>query len=190
MREVARQLLFALHFIHPNGILHRDITISNVLVFEGPQSQGPAFKISDFGISKEYIGPWGGSERNASVANPVYVPPELLQSEFGFTSERSDLYHLGLVLLFCLKGSLPMHERMSPDEIRRAVEEGAARKEAECIGTGFGDFVTVLLPRHSELRYSTALEAWRALEQAGAPAADLSVERFAKTLSAHISGYR
>lgn len=169
VREVARQLLFGLHFIHLNGIIHRDLTIQNVLLFEGPQSRGPLFKISDFGISKEYLAPWGGPEPNASIANPTYVPPELLQSEFGFTSVRSDLYHLGLVLLFCLNGSLPLHGQMSPDEIHRVVADGVPRQDAERIGTSFGNFVAVLLRRHTEYRYGTALEAWRALQQLGAP---------------------
>ena len=32
--EIARQLLFAIYFIHKEGVIQRDITIYNVLVFE------------------------------------------------------------------------------------------------------------------------------------------------------------
>ena len=38
-REIARQLLFAVHFIHTHGVVHRDITIYNTLVFEGRPSR-------------------------------------------------------------------------------------------------------------------------------------------------------
>jgi eukaryotic-like serine/threonine-protein kinase len=162
VRELARQLLFALHFVHQNGVVHKDVTIQNVLVFEGPQSRGPVFKISDFGISTDHLSPWGTMP---AVDNRTYLLPEVLDIGFGASSVRSDLYHLGLVLLFALQGSLPLNATMSRTDIENAVRGGIPRQQAEQLGTAIGDFVAILLRRHADYRFPSALEAWRGLQQ-------------------------
>lgn len=162
VREMARQLLFGLHFIHQNGIVHKDLTIQNVLVFEGPQSRGPIFKISDFGISSDYLSSWGNTP---ALDNQIYLLPEVLDVGFGNSSVRSDLYHLGLVLLFALQGTLPLNATMTQTDIDDAVRNAVPRLQAEQLGTGFGDFVAILLRRHADYRFPSALEAWRALQQ-------------------------
>lgn len=162
VRDLARQVLFALHFVHQNGVLHKDVTIQNVLVFEGPQSRGPLFKISDFGISADHLSTWGAVP---AVDNRTYLLPEALDIGFGASSVRSDLYHLGLVLLFALQGTLPLNATMNQVDIDDAVRNGLPRQEAEQLGTALGDFVAVLLRRHAEYRFPSALEAWRALQQ-------------------------
>ncbi|MHC4530574.1 MAG: serine/threonine-protein kinase [Planctomycetota bacterium] len=163
VREIARQLLFGIHFIHSHGVVHRDITIYNSLVFEGPQSRGPIFKISDFGISKEFVSPWEDKICHTHIAHPCFIPPELIIPEHGYTSERSDLYHLGLILLYAYTGNLPFNETMEHDQIRQIIQEGIPRQKAESIGTALGDFISVLLRRRDQYRYQTALEAWKAL---------------------------
>lgn len=169
VREIARQLLFAIYFIHREGVIHRDITIYNTLVFEGPGTRGPIFKISDFGISKEFFSPWEPRISRSHVAHPCFTPPELLLPEYGYTNEQSDLYHLGLVLLYSLTGTLPFDEKMNDDQRNKMIVDGVPRMEAEKIGTPLGDFIAVLLRRHHEYRFRTALEAWNALRSIGAP---------------------
>jgi serine/threonine-protein kinase len=159
--ELARQLLFAIYFIHRNNVIHRDITIYNVLVFNS-LSQEMTYKISDFGISKEFFYSWQPHICNTTTAHPRFTPPELLQ--FGYTTEQSDLYHLGLVLLYSLTGTLPLNESMSNSEIAAAILEGRPRFTAEQLYTPLGDFIAILLRRRQEYRYSSALEAWKSLD--------------------------
>jgi serine/threonine-protein kinase len=163
VRELARQLLFALHFVHQNGVVHKDVTIQNVLLFEGPPTRGPVFKISDFGISTDHLAAWGAVP---SVDNRTYLLPEVLDIGFGMSSVRSDLYHLGLVLLFALQGTLPLNAAMDQIDIDDAVRDGVPRQQAEQLGTAIGDFVAILLRRHADYRFPTALEAWRGLQRA------------------------
>lgn len=170
VREIARQLLFALNFIHTHGVIHRDITIYNVLVFDGPTSRGAVFKISDFGISKEFVDPWHEKRSYSQTAHPSFVPPELLNPLLGYTNERSDLYHLGLILLFALRGSLPFSESTPRDELLKMIRDGVPRQTAEAMGTPFGDYIAVLLRRSNDYRFASALEAWNALRSVGAPA--------------------
>lgn len=164
VREIARQLLFALNFIHKEGVIQRDITIYNTLVFEGPKSRGAIFKISDFGISKEFINPWEQRICNSYIAHPCFIPPELLLPEYGYTNEQSDLYHLGLVLLYSLVGKLPFDENLDAKERKKMIIDGIPRKEAEKIKTPLGNFIAILLRRHHEYRYKNAIDAWNALK--------------------------
>ncbi len=167
VHEIARQLLFALHFIHTHGVIHRDITIYNVLVFEGSASKGAIYKISDFGISKEFVDPWHEKRSYSQTAHPSFIPPELLIPQFGYTNERSDLYHLGVILLFALRGDLPFCETTPREELLRMIRDGVPRQTAEAIGTPFGDFIAVLLRRSNDYRYASALEAWNVLKSIG-----------------------
>ncbi|MFM0058548.1 serine/threonine-protein kinase [Paraburkholderia phytofirmans] len=159
-REVARQLLFGLNFVHSHGVLHKDITINNVLVFNNPLTT--TFKISDFGISRDLFTPW--AMQPPELNNAIFPLPEILLQEFGGSSIRSDLYHLGLVLLFCLTGQLPWHEGTPQEQINAAALNGAPRQQAEALRTPFSAFVAVLLRRHADFRYQSALDAWRALK--------------------------
>jgi len=165
VREIARQLLFGIHFIHTHGVLHRDITIYNSLVFEGPRSKGAVYKISDFGISKEFVSPWEEKVTHTHIAHPCFIPPELILPAEGYTNERSDLYHLGLILLYACTGSLPFDDSMPADQIRQLIAEGVPRQIAERLQTPLGDFISVLLRRHDEYRYPSALDAWKALKE-------------------------
>lgn len=165
VREIARQLLFALYFIHKEGVIQRDITIYNTLVFEWPESRGAIFKISDFGISKEFIDPWEPRICTSYIAHPCFIPPELLLPQYGYTNEQSDLYHLGFVLLYSLTGMLPFDEKMDAEQRNKMILDGIPRKEAEKIETPLGDFIAVLLRRHHEYRFKTAIEAWNALKR-------------------------
>ena len=163
VREIARQLLFAIHYIHTHGVVHRDITIYNVLAFEGPQSRGSVYKITDFGISKEFVDPWHEKVCHTHIAHPCFIPPELINANYGFSTVRSDLYHLGLILLYALTGDLPFKESMPKEEISKMIQDGMPRQMAEGIGTALGTFISVLLRRRNEYRYKSAIEAWNAL---------------------------
>jgi len=164
VKEIARQLLFAIHSIHQRGVIHRDITIYNTLVFEGSHNQGLIFKISDFGISKKFFNSWKPKICNTKTAHPLFTPPELLLPQYGYTSEQSDLYHLGIILLYSILGSLPINKIMSTTEIEEIITSGILRQEAERIKTPLGDFIAVLLRRRKEYRFQIAIEAWNALK--------------------------
>jgi len=154
-------LLFGLHFIHTQGVLQRDLTIYNVLVFEGPQSRGPILKISDFGISEAFTQPWQKLSVS-QTAHPLFKPPELLN--FGYTTAQSDLYHLGLILLYCLTSDLPVNSSMTDQQIAQTIKDGIPRQRAESIKTPIGGFVSVLLRRRQEYRFKTVLDAWEHLK--------------------------
>ena len=157
VRETARQLLSGVHYLHKNSILHRDITVYNCLIFHGSVDERPIIKITDFGISKELFQPFEQSHIESRTAHPQFVPPELILSNYGYTNERSDLYHIGLILLYVYTGWLP---NVNIDDVKA----GIPRQKAEQIGTPLGDFIAVLLRRSNEYRFHSAIDAWHALQ--------------------------
>ena len=158
-REIARQLLFGLHYVHKEKILHKDLTVYNILVFQNGSTGQGLYKISDFGISEEFTDQWSSTN---PIAHRLFRPPELIKSNY--TTFQSDLYHLGLVLYFCITGEFPYDLSLPQNEIDNAILKGVPRMKAEQIGTNFGDFISILLRRREEYRFKTAIEAWNYLQ--------------------------
>lgn len=96
VRELADALADALAYVHAAGIVHRDVTPSNILC----GSDGRA-RLADFGIARLL-----DASRVTSLAHTIgtvaYMAPE--QVEGGDVTPAADVYALGLVLVEALSG--------------------------------------------------------------------------------------
>ncbi|MCB9785157.1 MAG: serine/threonine protein kinase [Deltaproteobacteria bacterium] len=100
--RLAAQALGALAHIHDRGIIHRDITASNLIV-ERIDAQTERAVLVDFGFAQPaelFRAPAG-----VAMGPPTHMAPELWLGRGG--DERSDLYALGCVLYAALTGRLP-----------------------------------------------------------------------------------
>jgi serine/threonine protein kinase len=97
----AREIASALDYIHSQGIIHRDIKASNVLLDE----DGRCY-LSDFGIARAA----GESTQLTTTGNVMgtvdYIAPELFESDRR-ADEKSDLYSFGILLYEMVTGRLP-----------------------------------------------------------------------------------
>ena len=88
--DVARALNY-LHLMHPDPIIHRDISSANVLLEPGPSNSWRA-KVSDYGSANFLL-----QLRTAGPGNPIYAAPEAdIPSQ---QSSKMDVYSYGVLLL-------------------------------------------------------------------------------------------
>ncbi len=117
--SIAAQIAAALGEAHRNGVIHRDVKPSNVML----TSRGDAtdlVKVLDFGVA--YID--GGGRMTATgfvCGTPRYMSPEQLKSEK--LDGRSDLYSLGCVLFQLLTGKSPFDSDNALGFLHKHLEE-------------------------------------------------------------------
>jgi serine/threonine protein kinase/ligand-binding sensor domain-containing protein len=98
--RILNQVGRALDYAHSQGVVHRDIKPTNVLIDE----RGDAF-LTDFGIAKLVAGTAQFTATGAIVGTPAYMSPEQGMAEA--VDHRSDIYSLGVVLYEMVTGRVP-----------------------------------------------------------------------------------
>jgi tetratricopeptide (TPR) repeat protein len=102
-RSILVQVARALEYVHFRGLIHRDVTPSNIMV----RADG-SVKLMDFGVVKEP----GTTELTAHgelLGTVAYIAPEQINGER--VDARTDLYSLGAVLYLLLTGRRPFNAR-------------------------------------------------------------------------------
>lgn len=107
-----RQLLAALSYAHKAGVVHRDLTPANVLLYEDERGE-MSVKIIDFGFAKRNQGAedWETddiTQVGMSIGTPGYVAPEQ-HKDASTVEERADVFSLGAILyeLVCGRPAFP-----------------------------------------------------------------------------------
>jgi len=101
-REIARGLADILSYAHSQGIVHRDVKPSNVML----RPDG-SLRLMDFGIAKAAtLETMTGTD--TTLGTPAYMAPEQVDSHEA--TVQSDVYALGVVLFEMLAGRLPFEE--------------------------------------------------------------------------------
>src|SRR3989440_899548 len=119
---IYQQLLDAVEYAHDEGLIHRDIKSSNVLL-ELRRNAPPYVYLADFGLVRtrrqaelEDTGKMGKLNKPIPLdqvpGTPHYMAPE---QTMGVVTPQTDIYALGVLLYQMLTGELPYNH---PDDIR------------------------------------------------------------------------
>ena len=95
-----RQILLGMHYLHENGIAHRDVKGANVLVAEDG-----TMKLADFGASKR-LG--HDSVVSGLKGTPHWMAPEIIKGQQTAQGwKNADVWSIGCTVVEMLTGKMP-----------------------------------------------------------------------------------
>lgn len=104
--NLAQQICEAVQELHRLGILHRDLTLANIIVADD------GAHIIDLGIARPLTDTANRNRDTTALGTYGFASPE--QYGFAPTDVRSDIYSLGRILGFMLTGVYPDDTRYTP----------------------------------------------------------------------------
>jgi formylglycine-generating enzyme required for sulfatase activity/predicted Ser/Thr protein kinase len=103
---ILEQIAEALDYAHAQGVIHRDVKPSNVVVEE--TERGMRTTLMDFGLVKAMVGSSVLTSQGTLLGSPEYMAPEQADPERAAeTSPATDRYALGVVAYQMLTGRVP-----------------------------------------------------------------------------------
>lgn len=163
-REAARivaQAARAIGYAHRQGVLHRDVKPSNILLDQAGKPH-----LTDFGLAKQGAEDAQLTRSGMVLGTPAYMAPEQAAGKRGNVGPASDIYSLGCVLYHALTGRPPLMAD-SPVEMMLMIleqEPPPPRALRPQIDRDLEMIVVRCLQKPVDLRYETADELANDLE--------------------------
>jgi serine/threonine protein kinase len=158
IQRIVAQVGDALDYAHSQGIVHRDVKPSNVLIDERGNCQ-----LTDFGIAKIVEGATYLTRTGGTVGTPAYMSPEQIRGEK--LDGRSDIYSLGIVLYEMATGRQPFRAETPPAVFVKHLHDPLPppRKLNQDLPEVFERVILKALSKDREHRFRTASEMVAAL---------------------------
>ncbi|MGZ3406178.1 MAG: serine/threonine-protein kinase, partial [Polyangia bacterium] len=162
---VIRDVADALHAAHRQGLVHRDVKPSNILVEKKETGWHPY--VTDFGIAREIDAP-GMTKTGVVTGTPLYMAPEQARGQAGMIERRTDVYGLGATLYELLCGRRPFESESTLIVIWKLLNEEIVPLRAidPSIPVDLETIVMKCLEKEPARRYDSAkalaedLKAW------------------------------
>ncbi|MFT3699803.1 MAG: serine/threonine-protein kinase [Kofleriaceae bacterium] len=150
------QVCGALEEAHGQGIVHRDITPTNIMLCERG-GMPDVVKVLDFGLAQLFTAEIG-DEHQALHGTPLYMAPETIDS--GTVGPASDIYALGCVAYFLVTGKPPFEGKTPLEVCMKHVSDDPV---APATHAALAAVILRCLAKSPSERYATAQELADAL---------------------------
>jgi WD40 repeat protein len=161
--RLIEQVSGALAAAHRQGVVHRDVKPSNILL----DDEGNAY-LADFGIAKDLAAP-DMTEPGAVKRSVLYLAPEQIRG--GTITPRTDVYALGLVLYEVLVGEHPFRDVPDLAVYERQLREPlpSARSRRTDLPPAVDDVIATATAKDPDLRFPDAMALGTAVRNALSP---------------------
>jgi serine/threonine protein kinase len=159
--QLLRQIAEALDHAHQQGVVHRDVKPSNVLLQDGRWAL-----LMDFGLAKLLTSTASITASGSGVGTPDYMSPEQAQ---GLTiDQRTDIYSLGIVLYQMLTGDVPFHAETPMAVMLKQIVETPSQPHLHnpSIRPAVDDVIMKAMAKSPAERYARAADLAGAYEMA------------------------
>ncbi|HVO42931.1 MAG TPA: serine/threonine-protein kinase, partial [Aggregatilineales bacterium] len=166
------QIGSALDYAHRQGVIHRDIKPTNIMV----DSDGNAF-LTDFGIARIVEGSTNLTGTGMAIGTPGYMAPE--QGLGVPIDSRADIYALGVMTYEMLTGKLPYQAETPMAVILKHINDPVPDivLDNPRLPAGMRTVIQRAMAKKPEDRFPTATEFSRALSAAIGPVDDATPHR-------------
>ncbi|HEX6839250.1 MAG TPA: serine/threonine-protein kinase, partial [Polyangia bacterium] len=154
---VIRDVADALHAAHRQGLVHRDVKPSNILVEKRETGWHPY--VTDFGIAREIDAP-GMTKTGVVTGTPLYMAPEQARGLTSQIDRRTDVYGLGATLYELLCGRRPFESESTLVVMWKLLNEDVTPLRAidPTIPVDLETIVMKCLEKEPSRRYDSARE--------------------------------
>mgnify|MGYP003650445309 CR=1 FL=1 len=154
------QVLEGVQHAHEQGVIHRDLKPTNIIIDEEGRP-----RLIDFGLAKDLEAETQLTGAGAIIGTPYYLSPEQIQGRSHQVDARSDVFALGVILYEILSGKRPF-----TSNVRSEIYVQILQKSPKPIGlrveglpAGLAEVIDVAIAKKAEDRYQSAEEFRQAL---------------------------
>lgn len=147
--NLIKQMIQSIKFLHERGIIHRDIKPSNFLL----KKKTGILKIADFGLAK--FEDEKSSFSTEGIKGTIrFIPQEILNSDVPKYSQKSDIFGLGMTILYLVVEQIPFFKVLNDNKVILKICKGESPNIPSTIDPIFKDLIEKCIDPNPEKRNS------------------------------------
>ena len=145
-KKIFKQIYEAVCYIHSRNIIHRDLKPNNILFLDKERTH---IVIIDFGIS----GMSNGNQKEKIKAGTTrFLPPEIVGGEEFSSSQKLDIWALGVILFLMVEGCYPFNGKNTKEIILAILKENIEINKKIKISNALKNLIGGMLEKNHRFR--------------------------------------